>query len=405
MLRLVVLLLLSLCCLGNETYYANPSVKKASSNGTKAKPWGSLEEAISKGYFKKVKPGDTVLLLSGFHGNVKIAGANKDFITLAGAPGHVPKLSRFEITQGSKWKVKGIVVSPSFTEKPYKNYMVSLGERGPSNNLILEDCFVYTALETKDWTVDQWKRANSGILLGRHGKNLVVRNTYVLNTRHGVSLCSPLSLCEGNVVSDFSGDGIRATRDDQVLQYNVIKNAYCSGKDGDSNHDDAIQCFLFNKGTGLVRNVTVRGNLILDNEDKHQKYKSFMQAIGFFDGPLINFLVEDNVVRTRHWQGVCLCDAQSCKILNNVVFNKEKKDKMMPWVKLIQKKNLAKDNVVKNNLAHSFSFRADKTVTADNNKRVSEKMYNKRFKALLKVINKKFGAKHVLADRGRIKEK
>jgi len=74
-------------------------------------------------------------------------------------------------------------------------------------------------------------------------------------------------------------------------------------------------------------------------------------------------------------------------------------------VKLIKKKNLAKDNVVKNNLAHSFSFRADKTVTADNNKRVSEKMYNKRFKALLKVINKKFGAKHVLADRGRIKEK
>jgi len=87
MLRLVVLLLLSLCCLGNETYYANPSVKKASSNGTKAKPWGSLEEAISKGYFKKVKPGDTVLLLSGFHGNVKIAGANKDFITLAGKGG------------------------------------------------------------------------------------------------------------------------------------------------------------------------------------------------------------------------------------------------------------------------------------------------------------------------------
>lgn len=391
-----------LCCLAGETFYSDPSVEKGSSLGSKESPWPSFSEVITRGYLKKLEPGDTVCLLSGFHGNIKIEGHNEDFITLKNATGHRPHFSRFEITQGSRWRVKGLVISPSFEKKPYKGYIVSLGERGPSTYLELDDCFVYSVLDASEWSAENWKSANSGVLLGRHGKDINLRNNYILNTRFGISLCSFDSLCEGNVVSDFSGDGIRVTRDNQVLQYNVIKNAYCTEKDGDSNHDDAIQCFLFNKGTGTVRNVTVRGNLIINNENKKQRYLSCMQAIGFFDGPLIKFLIEDNVVQGRHWHGVTLYDAQSCRILNNVVFNTEKKDKMKPWVCVGQKKDLAKDNVVKNNLAHSFNFNADRTVVAERNDRVSEKKFKKRFTALLNLINKKFGKRHVLANRKRV---
>jgi hypothetical protein len=37
-----------------------------------------------------------------------------------------------------------------------------------------------------------------------------------------------------------------------------------------------------------------------------------MQGIGFFDGPLVNFTVEDNVVCSETWHGVALYDAQGC---------------------------------------------------------------------------------------------
>src|SRR5690606_33111214 len=103
------------------------------------------------------------------------------------------------------------------------------------------------------------------------------------------------SLCEGNLVSDFSADGIRITRDGITVQHNVIKNGCCSAADGDDNHDDAIQCFLFNKGTGTVRNAVVRGNVIVNRDGSDQKFPASIQGIGFFDGPLVNFVVEDNV--------------------------------------------------------------------------------------------------------------
>lgn len=88
----------------------------------------------------------------------------------------------------------------------------------------------------------------------------------MLNTRFGINLCAPECLCEGNVVANSSADEIRATRDGQTVQYNVIKNSFVGEQDGDGNHDDGIQVFLFNKGTGTLRNITLRGNLILARE-------------------------------------------------------------------------------------------------------------------------------------------
>ena len=69
---------------------------------------------------------------------------------------------------------------------------------------------------------DQQRR----ILLGRHGTHLTLRNNYVLNTRFAVNLCAPDSVCEGNVITNFSGDGIRITRDGITVQYNTIKNSF-----------------------------------------------------------------------------------------------------------------------------------------------------------------------------------
>jgi len=296
-----------------------------------------------------------------------------------------------------------LTISPSCGDKEYSRNIVTFGENGPSHNIVIEDCFIYTKKDTSQWGPKEWMSANSGILMGRHGKNLILRNNYVLNTRFGISLCSYNSLCEGNVVSDFSGDGIRITRDGITAQYNVIKNVYVGEEDGDKNHDDAIQCFLFNKGTGTVKNVVVRHNLIMNQEKEGQPYATIFQAIGFFDGPLVNFRVEENVIGVEHWHGVSLYDAQNCTISNNVVFNPWG-GSFTPWIMLGSKQNKTRGNTVTGNYAHKFNFKADPLVKSSDNKEVTEKVFLAARRRLIDRINKKFEDPHPVAGRRRLNE-
>lgn len=386
-----------------ETYYADPVNGKAGSPGSKAAPWGALEEVISSGALARLKGGDTLLLRGGKHGRVVFSGENTEFITIAADKGCKPQLSYLEITAGTRWRIKGLTISASFAEKPYDDVMVKVADGGPSGEIIVEDCFVYTTLDTSKWTAKDWMAANSGMFMGRNGKGHVFRNNYVFNTRFGIALCSEDSLCEGNVVSHFSADGIRVTRDGQIVQHNVIRNIYVSDEDGDKNHDDAIQCFLFNKGTGTVRNVTVRENLIIMRESEAQKWQATMQGIGFFDGPLINFSVEGNVINTSHWHGVTLSDAQDCSILNNVCFTQWTDTKLRPWVQLGTKNvGPVKGNTVKGNYAYTFDLKADKGVVAEKNELVTPDIHAKRQAELLEVIEKKFGAVHSVASFRRV---
>jgi hypothetical protein len=385
-----------------RAYYAVPGKGKASNPGTRSRPWGMLQEAAEKGKLSRVKGGDRVLLGSGYHGHVKFGGDNRKPVVIEPAgKDERPELGRLTITGGSGWTVKGLVVSPSCGGKPYKGNIVTLAEGGPSHDIVIEDCYVYTAEDASKWTPKQWMNANSGIFMGRHGKNLTLRNNYVLNTRFGIALCAYDSLCEGNVVSDFSADGIRVTRDGITVQYNVIKNIYVGSKQGDKNHDDAIQCFLFNKGTGTVRNVTIRYNLILNQEDESQPLATTLQAIGFFDGPLVNFRVEGNVVAVKHWHGVSLYDAQNCVIKGNVAFNPWG-GRFTPWVMLGSKQNRAHGNTVTGNRAHTFKFEADKTVKQSDNRKVTKKVFESARKQVLDEIVKKFGRDHPVAGRGRL---
>jgi hypothetical protein len=384
-----------------DTYHVDPVAGSAQGDGSSADPWKTLEEVASGGQISQVQPTDLILLYTGNHGDVSLSGDNSDFITIAAAQGHTPHLERLQIRQGSRWWIKGLTVSPAFAATSYSGSIVSIGEGGVSSELVVEDCFVYTALDSSQWSVNDWLSANNGINAGRNGTNLVLRNNHVLNTRFAIGLTSSDTLCEGNIVSEFSGDGIRVTRDDQTVQHNVIKNAYVSDADGDSNHDDAIQCFLFNVGTGTVRRAIIRENIIINREDDQQPYATTCQAIGFFDGPLVDFVVEGNVILTDHWHGVSLYDAQGCKVLDNVAHTRWNTNRK-PWVMLGEKKNLANGNTVQGNYAHSFNFTADPSVSATNNQSVTQQIYDTRLAALHSQISVAFGQFHPISRYARL---
>ena len=383
------------------TYYSDPSAGTAEGNGSANAPWPKLAELAKDGRLSLLQGGDTLLLRSGNHGEVRLSGDNSETITIAAEPGQNPQLGRLEVT-GSRWLVKGLTISPSFAAAPYKGSIVTLAEREPGSEIVIEDCFVYTVLDSSKWTVADWMNANSGLLAGRHGKQLTQRNNYILNTRFAANLCSPDSLFEGNVITNFSGDGIRITRDGITVQYNTVKNAYVSDADGDKNHDDLIQCFLFNVGTGTVRNVTVRGNILIGNEDPAQPLRNGPQGVGFFDGPLVDFTVEKNVLLLNHYHGVSLYDAVNCKILDNVV-KAISDQKMKPWVMLNTKgKGGSSGNTVQNNMADSFKLKADPSVTAGNNIPVSDDVFQKRLREQEALINERFGEFHPVAKLSRL---
>ncbi|MCX8035951.1 MAG: right-handed parallel beta-helix repeat-containing protein, partial [Candidatus Sumerlaeia bacterium] len=361
---------------------------------------------------------DTVLLRTGWHGVIRIArGYNDDFITLAADKGHKPQVGWVEIGEGRKWRVKGLTISPSLAPSTASllstapsrapripHNLVTLGERGTEDSaeLIVEDCFIYSVLDASSWSAKDWvAKSHSGIFLGRHGARHVARNNYVLNTRFGIQLCAPDCLAEGNIVANFSADGIRATRDGDIVQYNVIKNIFVGSRDGDSNHDDGIQVFLFNVGRGTLRNMVFRGNIVIARESDNLPWPNALQGLGFFDGPLVNFLVEKNVVCTNHYHGITLGDAQGCTIQDNVVYSRWG-GRMRPWIRLGQKQNLARGNIVRNNLAHSFHFEADAEVKAENNREVTEADFKKRLAELAAFIDAQFGKIHPAAGRPRL---
>jgi hypothetical protein len=405
-------------------FYCDPIKGSAAGDGSSERPWRTIEEVLQARLIQlrdangkpanpaaPVKPGDTVLLRSGWQGVIRVTrGYNPEPITIAADPGHTPQVGWIQIGEGTKWRVRGLTVSPSLAPAPLERVphdLVMLGEGGGENSadLMVEDCFIYSVLETSGWTGPDWvKKPASGIWLGRHGKAHVARNNFILNTRFGINLCAPDCLAEGNVVANFSADGIRVTRDGQMLQYNVIKNNFVSSQDGDDNHDDGIQAFLFNVGRGALRDVTVRGNIIIARETDALPFPNGLQGIGFFDGPLLHFLVESNVVCVDHYHGITLGDAQGCTIRDNACFSRWG-GRARPWVMLGQKNHQAAGNTVRNNLAHSFSLKADAEVKAENNREVTAEVFDQRLNALAAFINGRFGQLHPAAGRPRLEGK
>lgn len=104
------------------------------------------------------------------------------------------------------------------------------------------------------------------------------------------------------------------------------------------------------------------------------------------------------MVCVNHYHGISLYDAQGCTIQDNTCFSRWP-DRARPWVMLGQKKKQARGNTVRNNLAHSFSFKADSDVKAGNNRVVTEAIFQEKLAELAAFINDRFGAVHPTARR------
>jgi len=316
-----------------------------------------LQNAINN-----VQGGDTISLQSGSYGNLVISGKNKtSFVLIRAYPGATPGFSSIDIHNSSFWKLSGLEIKPRYSSSADGTEAVNLD----GNYLTIENCIINYADDFSGWTSTDWvERTGNGIIMD--GTNITALNNTITAIDHGISCSSSNSLVSHNLIANFRGDGIRGLGNDDVYEYNTVKNSY----DVDENHDDGFQSWSYGNGgagTDTVKNVTLRGNTIINFEDPNQPHKGELQGIGLFDGMYENWIVENNLIITNHWHGISFYGAINCKIINNTVVDNNNEPEPDPWIMVNDHKNGTPSSgvIVRNNIATDYSLTGG--VTADHN--------------------------------------
>jgi len=368
-----------------DDFYIDPVAGSPDGDGSAGNPWRMLEEVIAAGLIETrdweslpyepgldlvpvnpgapVGPGDTLWLLTGYHGELVIDGAyNESPVTIAAAAGHVPELRRIQITSAQHWVIRGISVSPSHAPLPLTQIkIIELDNHnwsGPAWDLTVEDCEVFTIDDASGWGAAEWVDiASSGVDVT--ADRVSVSRNRLRNVRFGISVSGKDARIEKNLIDGFSADGMRGLGDGGIFAYNTVKNAYV-GDPPDTNHDDGFQSWTFGPGgvgTGEVRDVVLRGNVIINNENPDHPLYTPLQAIGCFDGFFVNWTVENNVVITDHWHGINFSGMRDSRIVNNTVIDLKSGSPGPPWIRVDDHKDgtPSQNVVVRNNLTTDLS--------------------------------------------------
>lgn len=376
---LVVIFLVSLLPsgAGAKVFYVDPQNGSITNDGSAAAPWSTLQAVIEYGLVESfeysnlpydgsnplvpknvdapVQAGDTLLLFSGFHGDVQIERYyNADYITVMAADaGQVPLLRRLRVVSARNWRFVGLSVSA----EAYGSYesdlvtLVSHNWSGPSDHLTVSGCHIFST--SVPWTsAGDWvNKAGNGIICS--ARRALIEHNVLENVRFGIILSGDSTTCRYNSITNFSADGMRVVASHLLVAYNTIKNCY----DVDDNHDDGMQSFT--TGGLVVDYDTIVGNIILNYEDPNQPLLGPLQGIGNFDGFYNHWVVENNLVVVNHWHGISFYGAKDCRIVNNTVLDPT--PQVAPggaWIKVTDSKQgePSQNCVIKNNVANQFAI-------------------------------------------------
>ncbi len=373
-------------------FYVDPVNGSAAGDGSKQKPWKTLEAVVAANLIESQKwetlpyaagaklvaknagapvhAGDTLWLASGYHGAVTLTGYyNASPVVIAALPGDKPELSRVLIQAGKNWKLSGLYVSPEFAPAYDPQTMIAIQShnyQGPVSDVVVEGCTLTSKADVSTWTASDWDQLSAnGFDVG--GSNITIRDNHLKNVNFGISVGASDSLIEHNVVDSFAGDGMRGLGDNTVFQYNLVKNCY----DVNANHDDGFQSWSVGAGgvgTGEVKGIVLRGNTIINYEDPKQPFRGTLQGVGCFDGTYTDWVVENNVIITDHWHGITFLGAKNVHVVNNTVIDPNTTDPGPPWISIDAHKDGTPPVgcIVRNNIVTDLNL-ASSGVTEDHN--------------------------------------
>jgi len=358
-------------------HFVDPLKGTDSGDGSSGNPWKTLQEVVEHQVETRtwegplpytdgqrlvpvnagapVRAGDTIWLRSGDHGACVIQSAyNVAPVTLAAEPGQVPRFTCVLVQSSRNWILRGFSVSPSFGTVYSSATMVTVENhswRGPASDVVLEGFEIFSVPDERVWTsaADWDTQAASAVQAG--GDRIMVRDCLIRNTNFGIAATGRGSWVEGNTIDGFCGDGLRGLGDDEVFEHNLVKNR----REVNDNHPDGFQSWSYGPGgvgTGVVKNIALRGNVFIAYDDPALPFVGTLQGIGCFDGVYEGWIVENNVVLTDHWHGISFYGARNVRIVNNTVLDLNAVEPGPPWIMVTDHKNRtpSRDCLVRNNL-------------------------------------------------------
>jgi len=366
-------------------FYVDPVSGDPAGDGSAQKPWRTLQEVVEAKLIETqhwstlpyqdgatlkvinpgapVKAGDTIWLRTGFHGDLTIDGGyNESPIVIAAEAGHTPTLGHVLLRAAGKWVLRGLSISPSHAPVYAGGNIVDIdnnGYSGPSFDDTIEDCDIFSVPDASGWSADDWVSvAASAVAVD--GARSIIQDNRIRNVRFGISVGGADAYIARNTIDGFSADGLRGLGDGDVFEYNLVKNARV-GDPPDANHDDGFQSWSVGAGgvgTGEVRNIVLRGNVIINEEDPSDPLATTLQGIGCFDGFFVGWTVENNVVITNHWHGITFLGMRDSRIVNNTVIDINTEKPGPPWIMVGDHKDgTSSDNVVvRNNLSTDYDL-------------------------------------------------
>lgn len=374
-------------------FYIDPAAGTIGNDGSATAPWNTLQAVIEgnkiesrepttyphvagaplkvKNVGAPVKPGDTLVLKAGHHGNVKILKCfNPQYINVIAEPGAT--VAELHLQAGSNWRFKGLTVrpNPGNTIKYNLVHLESHNWSGPVTNITVDDFTIQSVADAATaWSTNDpadWNNLSChGIMAS--GDNITLRRNSLKNIDFGITVSGNYAMVYGNTIENFAGDGLRGLGNDLFFEYNTVKNCYAVN----ANHDDGFQSWSIN-GDPPRERVVLRGNTIINATDPNQPFKGSVQGIGCFDGWYIDWIVENNLIITDHWHGISLYGARNCRIVNNTAIGQTSGASTgPPWVGFFKHKDGSPNSncVVRNNIARTIQ--ADAGTTEDHNFRIS----------------------------------
>ncbi len=367
------------------TYYCDPVTGNTTTgNGSESNPWGSLQSIDETGFFdnETIVGGDTVKLLSGYHGmfaHSTYGVTREGLITIEAADGAIPQLSKIIIKYAENWKFKGLHISPEFAGPVEEGTGAIIYGYG-NYHIIIEDCNIFIVNDASDWTAYEWREiAQNGIDIRSPADSTFINNT-IRNVKYGFTGIGGNNLVQGNLVDGFSIDALTSLNGpNTIVEDNIFINSYDDEATG--THTDGIQVFPTNDlPTEKYDNITIRRNYINARTDPNRDPDTlgglqgiFIESTDYFSG-----VIEDNVIlATNTGHGITVQNAggpKGLQILNNTIllpYGITNGDNHGPGIRITAEA----DNItVKNNIANNFPLPDDypgKNFVVENNLDVS----------------------------------
>ena len=318
------------------TFYVDPANGNDRNSGSDTSPLKSLQNAIAA---RKFPPGSLVYLRTGDHGEIVVKDyPNRDFIHVKAEAGHTPSILSLDVRATSHWLFEGLQVS-----RPSYHLMRVFPD---ASNVVLSANTLHAVDNAASWSELDWrKKASNGIEV--EGPCSTVVNNRVKNVYMGIQMMADDGIAQGNHVSFFAADGMRANGSRLVLRQNRITDNLVV----DDNHADGIQSFNID-GPGFT-DQTLDGNIIVQTTVRDKPYDGFLQGIGFFDGPYRRLKIINNVVIIPSYNGITVYDAYDSWIVNNTVTGGK-----FPWIMIADSKRrpLSSNVIVRNNLSNRIDL-------------------------------------------------